>query len=129
MTNTTKTASRVPRTTTPTFMFNCMDGPKTAPLRKEHLFGHLDHIEANNDKYRIAGPIRNKPDGDIIGSFFLVKAEDEAQAWEIMLGDPYIASNMYETITVTHFAPACGEWMGGVIWDQDEIRANLKKYV
>ena len=121
-------AKRVAKLGQPTFMFTCMDGPKTAPLREKHLFGHLDHIEANNDRYRVAGPIQEKT-GKNIGSFFLVAADSEEEAWDLMRGDPYIASDMYETVSVQIFSPACGEWMGGVIWDQDEIRANMKKYV
>ena len=105
-----------------------MDGPDTAGPREEHLFGHLDHIEANNEDYLVAGPIRSEPDGPIIGSVFLVPAPDADAALAKMQGDPYIGSGMYASITVQHFAPACGQWMGGVIWDQDEIRANLPKY-
>lgn len=121
-------ADRVARLKKPTFMFTCLDGEKTPPLREKHLFGHLDHIEANNEHYRVAGPMRHSADGDIFGSFFLVEAETEEQAWDVMRGDPYISSDMYESVTVCHFAPACGQWLGGVIWDQDEIRANIKKY-
>ncbi|WP_371398120.1 YciI family protein [Fretibacter rubidus] len=121
-------AKRAPRLSEPTYMFICTDGPKTKPLREEHLFGHLDHIEANNDAYRIAGPFRDDASGEILGSFFLVKADSKDAAWEIMRGDPYISSDMYASITCQHFMPACGEWMGGVIWDQDEIRANMPKY-
>ena len=73
--------------------------------------------------------MRHKADGEIFGSFFLVAADSEEEAWEFMNGDPYISSGMYETITVSHFVPACGKLLGGVIWDQDEIRANMKKFV
>ena len=118
---------RVEKPEQPTFMFTCMDGPKTPPLRQKHLFGHLDHIEAKNHRYRVAGPIQES-DGKNIGSFFLVAADSEEDAWALMRGDPYIASEMYETITVQQFSPACGQWLGGVIWDQDEIRENLPKY-
>lgn len=110
------------------FMFTCLDGPKTPPLRAKHLFGHLDHIEANNEHYRVAGPMRRSPDSDIFGSFFIVAADSEEDAWALMKGDPYISSGMFESITVNHFIPACGALLGGVIWDQDEIRANMKKY-
>ena len=123
----TEKAKRVSKPTQPTYMFTCLDGPKTGPLREKHLFGHLDHIEANNAHYRVAGPIQDK-DGTNIGSFFLVVADSEDDAWEFMRGDPYIASEMYETITVQQFSPACGQWLGGVIWDQDEIRSNMAKY-
>ena len=124
----TEKAARIPRMTTNSWMFTCLDGPKTAPLRAKHLFGHLDHIEGNNEIYRVAGPMRSGPEGDIVGSFFIVEADTEADAWEKMKGDPYIESGMYETITVHHFTPACGALLGGVIWDQDEIRANMEKY-
>jgi len=87
-------AKRVPRMKTNSWMFTCLDGPKTAPLRSEHI----------------------------------VEADTEEGAWEKMRGDPYINSNMYETITVHHFVPACGALLGGVIWDQDEIRSNMEKY-
>ena len=121
-------APRVPRHPQPVFLITCMDGPDTAGPRAAHLFGHLDHIEANNADYLVAGPVRDTPDGPITGSVFLVPADTADAALAKMQGDPYIASNMYASITVQHFAPACGQWMGGVIWDQDEIRADLPKY-
>jgi len=122
------TAKRVSKFDKQSFMFTCLDGPNTLPLRTKHLFGHLDHIETHNDKYRIAGPMRKSPEGDIFGSFFIVEANTEAEAWELMRGDPYISSDMYESILVNHFVPACGKLLGGIIWDQDEIRANMRKY-
>jgi len=121
-------AKRIAKFEKQSFMFTCLDGEKTPPLRAKHLFGHLDHIEENNKTYRVAGPMRHSPDGEIFGSFFIIEANTEEEAWDLMKGDPYINSGMYETITVNHFVPACGDLLGGVIWDQDEIRANMKKY-
>lgn len=120
-------AKRVERLENPTYMVTCLDGPDTKPLRLAHLEGHLIHIENNNDKYRIAGPMRR--DGEIIGSFFLIEADDEEAARAVLAGDPYISSNMYESIEYHHFTPACGTWLGGVIWDRDEIMADAKKHV
>ena len=119
---------RVPKLETPTWLFICRDGDKTPPLREKHLFGHLDQIEAHNPRYRVAGPVRDEPDGPIVGSVFLVEAPTKAEAEAFMAGDPYISSRMYESVEVLHFAPACGQWMGGVIWDQDEIRDNIARY-
>lgn len=121
-------AKRIAKFEKQSFMFTCLDGAKTLPLRTKHLFGHLDHIEAHNERYRVAGPMRRTADGEIFGSFFIVEADTEEEAWDLMKGDPYIASDMYESVTVNHFIPACGALLGGVIWDQDEIRANMKKY-
>jgi len=43
-----------------------------------------------------------------------------------MKNTEYIESGMYETITVHHFVPACGDLLGGIIWDQDEIRTQME---
>jgi len=119
-------AQRVKKFEKGTFMFTCIDGEKTRELRSKHLFAHLDHIETHNDKYRLAGPM--KANNEFVGSFFLVEADSEEDAWEIMRGDPYISSDMYESVTVNPFIPACGKLLGGVTWDQDEIRANIEQY-
>ena len=119
---------RVAKLSTPTWLFVCKDGPDTPPLREAHLFGHLDQIEAHNAAYRVAGPIRDEPDGPIVGSVFLVEADTKADAESFMAGDPYISSRMYASVEVFHMVPACGAWMGGVIWNQDEIRGNLDRY-
>lgn len=119
---------RVAKLPEQTFMFICMDGPETKRPREHLLFGHLDHIEANNEKYRAAGPMRDTSDGEIVGSFFLIAAKSKQAAWNVMAGDPYIETNMYASVTVHQVTPACGHWMGGIIWNQDEIRANMEKY-
>ena len=124
----TTKAPQIPRLSTETWLFVCMDGPETGPSREEHLFGHLDHIEANNEHYRVAGPMRKGPGQEIVGSFFLIEADSEDDAWAIMNGDPYIASDMYASVMVHHIVPACGAWLGGVIWDQDIIRKDIQKY-
>jgi hypothetical protein len=73
--------------------------------------------------------MRRAPDSEIFGSFFIIEADTEEEAWSFMKGDPYISSDMFESISVIHFTPACGNLLGGIIWDQNEIRANMKKFV
>ncbi len=107
-----------------TYMITCMDGPNTGALRLQHLEGHLIHIEKNNHKYRVAGPMRNDVGGEIVGSFFLIEANSEAEARAVLKGDPYLECGMYASMTVHQFSPACGTWMGGVIWDRDELLKN-----
>ena len=111
-----------------TYFFVCMDRENTADLRRDHMFGHLDHIEKYNDLYRIAGPIKGS-DGEIHGSFFMVKADSEAEAMAVISGDPYVTCGMFKDTTPMPLTPACGEWMGGVTWDQETVRANMEKYV
>jgi len=119
---------QVEKLSVPTFLFVCLDGQGNAGLRRDHLEGHLLHIEHNNQHYRVAGPIRKDAD-TLIGSFFLVAAETEEIARGILDGDPYMASNLYATVECHQIVPACGAWMGGVIWDRDDVMASIDKHV
>ncbi len=114
------TAPRVAKLASQTFLVICKDGPKTEPLRRKHLEGHLIYIEHNNDRYRVAGPMRNEQDGAIVGSFFLVRGKDEKDARDFLSGDPYFSSKMYNSVEFFNIVPACGSWMKGVIWDREE---------
>lgn len=73
----------VPRSETPCFLIlarDIVDAAKAARLRDEHLAGHLEHVERNWRRYLTAGPIRQPGETRLIGSTFLVFAEDEADA-------------------------------------------------
>lgn len=113
----------VPRPPSPCFLFACWDGPGSAPLRVRDLDGHLAHVEAHWRRYVIAGPMRDPGGQAIVGSLFLVLAEDVDNAWALMRGDPYVTNGMYARIDVRHFTQSIGLAIGGKIWDSpDAIR-------
>ncbi|MEM8988453.1 MAG: YciI family protein [Pseudomonadota bacterium] len=99
------------------FAVFCTDGPNAAKLREEHLEGHLLHTEKHWDKYIVAGPLRPVDDVELNGSLFLIMAENEEEAWEILNGDPYFQTDIYATKDLRVFTPAIGQFLGGVIWD------------
>lgn len=120
------TAPRVAKLATQTFLVVCKDGPETEPLRLKHLEGHLIYIEQNNNRYRVAGPMRHEQDGKIVGSLFLVEGEGEKDVKEFLFHDPYFSSQMYDSVEFFNFVPACGSWMKGVIWDRDEVMSQYR---
>ena len=72
-----------------------------------------------------AGPLRDPGGTALIGSFFLVVGEDEADAMRLLNGDPYMQNDMYGEVTVLSATPAAGRWMGGVIWNSaDDLRGK-----
>jgi len=96
------------------FAFYCRDGENGASLRERLLADHLAHIEANIEKFAVAGPLK---DGDAtVGSMVVIKAEDEAEARAIFEGDPYFAAGVWQSIQVDHFLGVAGDWVGGVAW-------------
>lgn len=102
------------------FLIICRDGPGSADLRKEHLEGHLQHVEDNWRRYITAGPIR-EPGGDaLVGSVFLALADTLDEARALMQGDPYISCGMYEAIEYKEFTNSIGLFIGGKIWESVE---------
>ncbi len=118
-------APTVDRIAERTFLVLAYDGEGSATTRDRELDGHLEYVEKHCDRYLTCGPMRNPDETELIGSFFLVVAEDEQDARDFVGGDPYVKSGMYETVTVHEVTVAGGRWMGGVIWESaDAIRAK-----
>ena len=120
-----KHAPTVDRVAGRTFLVLAYDGKGSAEARDRELDGHLEYVEKHCSRYLTCGPMNNPGDPALIGSFFLVAAEDEQDARDFLAGDPYMASGMYATVTVHEVTVAAGHWLGGVIWESAEaIRAR-----
>lgn len=114
----------VPRPKQTCYLVICRDGPDSAEPRGTHLKGHLDHVEKYWTRYITAGPIRDPGAEALVGSVFLVLADDLEDAKALMAGDPYITSGMYETITYNEFSNSIGQYIGGKIWESAEAIAH-----
>ena len=114
----------VPRPKQTCYLVICRDGPDSAESRGTHLKGHLDHVEKYWTRYVTAGPIRDPGADALVGSVFLVLADDLEDAKALMAGDPYITSGMYETITYNEFSNSIGQYIGGKIWESAEAIAH-----
>ena len=106
----------VPRYDSPVFLIVCRDRADAGADREDHLEGHLAHVEAYWQRYILAGPMRNPGEARLTGSYFLVRAKDEADARALMSGDPYVSSGMYGAMEVFEATPSLGLFMGGKIW-------------
>jgi len=116
------TVDRVPEQT---FLVLAFDAEDNTDIREQALDGHLHFIEQNLERYLAAGPLREPGGESLIGSFFLVTAEDEADAMRLLDGDPYMHRELYGEVRVLSATPAAGRWMGGVIWNSaDELRGK-----
>jgi len=113
----------VERYDSPLYLIICRDGSGSATARAEKLDGHLRHVEVNWRRYVLAGPLRDPGAQPLIGSYFLVRATDEADARALMDGDPYVSSGMYATMEVLEATASIGLFLGGKIWESaDAIR-------
>jgi len=120
------TCPTVKRPAKPCFLIlahDMADRDRAAQLRAEHLDGHLAHVEGNWRRYITAGPIRHPGEARIIGSSFLVLADDEADARTLMDGDPYFTCGLYGRVEVYAQTLAIGDYLGGKTWESaDSVR-------
>ncbi|WP_336986722.1 YciI family protein [Altererythrobacter aquiaggeris] len=96
------------------FAFHCRDGEHSPKLREDFLQRHLDHVEANIERYVVAGPLK---DGDkMVGLLLVIRAEDIAEARIFFETDPYFDAGVWQAIRVSEFLAVAGEWVGVVSW-------------
>jgi uncharacterized protein YciI len=63
-------------------------------IRADTRTRHLEFIEKHKDKVAIAGPFLNDA-GESIGSFYVVRASDEAEARSFIEADPYSGAQLF----------------------------------
>lgn len=94
----------------------CQDRSGADDLRKEFLADHFAYIETILERIAVAGPMRDRSGGRIIGSCFIYHTDDEAEARELLENDPYYTAGIYDQIEYHQFLGAAGSWVGGKIW-------------
>ena len=107
------------------FLVLAFDAEGSSAIRERELDAHLTYVEKHCDDYLICGPLRDPGESALIGSFFLLAAESEAKARQIVDADPYVQSGMYREIRVLSATAAAGRLLNGVIWGSpDDIRGS-----
>ena len=64
---------------------------------------HRDFIATNPIKMVMSGPLTSDDGGEMIGSLFLVEAEDRAEVEAFQRADPLMQANLFETVEVRAF--------------------------
>lgn len=97
------------------YCIHAIDGPEGAEIRLGLIGAHLAHVEANIDRYFVAGPLKNA-EGQTIGSMLVVEAADDADARAFLDQDPYAGAGLWSQIHVAAFAAVAGTSVGGAAW-------------
>lgn len=116
----------IPRSEKGVFAVWCEDDDASAAsVRDSALDGHLAYIEKHFQRYLVAGPMRRGDEDLISGSLLIVLAETEADARDLIEGDPYVQCGLYRNIEYRRLTPAAGDWLGGVIWESADALRNV----
>ncbi len=91
------------------FVVRFTDKPGTGLIREQNLQAHINWLDERRNSILVAGSLREKPDSNPVGAFWVVEAEDKKTVHEIYQADPFWTSGMREKVEVYHWAKAFDE--------------------
>lgn len=94
--------------------FYYREGEHGEELRGRLLADQLVHVEANIDRYAVAGPL--KQDGATVGYLLVIKVEDDAAARKVFKADPFFRARLWQAIRADQFTGIAGGWVRGDAW-------------
>jgi uncharacterized protein YciI len=88
------------------FVIHALDKPGALPIRLAHYDAHkkfLSDTSAFGVKIVMSGPLVADDGETMIGSMFIVEADNRAAAEAFNRADPFHAAGNWETVTITGF--------------------------
>jgi len=97
--------------------FYCSDKDgDTQAIRQAQLAAHLEWVAKNMHAIKVAGPLKNE--SAIVGSLYIIEAEDQHAATQILASDPYYLAEIWHDISTEEFNAYAGNWVGGRNWPE-----------
>ncbi|XQW83563.1 YciI family protein [Thalassotalea piscium] len=97
-------------------MFHCYDKNNQQAKRNDALVPHLAWVEINMESIKVAGPLLQEETKNIIGSLYIIEADNIDNAKQIFQDDPYFKADIWQQIVTTEFKDYAGTWVGGKNW-------------
>lgn len=85
------------------FTIFCIDKPGVAEKRKAVQNAHRDYLALSSIKLVMSGPLVDDDGETVVGSLYVVEAEDRAEVEAFQKDDPLVAADLWETIEVRAF--------------------------
>jgi uncharacterized protein YciI len=86
------------------FVIQCLDKPEVAEIRAAHMPAHRDYTAAAPITILLSGPLTDDDGEAVVGSFFLVDADDRAAVDVFQANDPLFAAGIWKSISVFAFS-------------------------
>ncbi len=85
------------------FAIFCIDKPGVEEKRKQTMPAHIEYLATNPIKVVMSGPLVSDDGERIVGSLFVVDAEDRASVEEFQRNDPLIEADLWQSVEVRAF--------------------------
>jgi uncharacterized protein YciI len=93
------------------FVITAFDPPGALELRSQVRPAHLDYLNSEAARIKVAGPLLDENDQPI-GSLLIVEADDRPAAEAFAAGDPYRREGVFERVEIRAWRAALGTWSG-----------------
>lgn len=70
------------------------DRPGAGEVRKQLLQAHLEWVAAHQDVVRVAGSLRESPEGAPVGGLWVVRAQTQAAVEALIATDPFTTGGL-----------------------------------
>ena len=88
------------------FIIQFRDNPAKRDLRPKLMPAHLEFLQAQGDKLRVAGSMRHESDDRAIGGLWIVDVEDYAAVRTLYEKDPFWTAGLRASVEVFRYAKA-----------------------
>ena len=91
------------------FVIRFTDKPDSFEIREKYLDDHISWLAERRDSVLMAGSLRDEPNLNPVGAFWVVEAESKNKVQELYKSDPFWTSGMREKVEVHHWSKAFDE--------------------
>lgn len=85
------------------YMLLCEDKPDSQSLRLATRDEHLAYVGNRAEPIRLAGPLLDDDGERMVGSLFLIEADDADQVRAFNEADPYTRAGLWARVTIRPF--------------------------
>ena len=85
------------------FIIFGIDKAGVAEKRAEVMAAHIEYLNVSPIKNVVSGPLVSDDGENIIGSFYLIEAENRKAVEEFQKNDPLVQADIWETVEVRAF--------------------------
>ena len=85
------------------FVIFCIDKPGVKEKRAAAMKPHVDYLATCVIKLVMSGPLMSDDGENIVGSLYVVEAENRVAVEEFQKNDPLVQADIWETIEVRAF--------------------------
>jgi uncharacterized protein YciI len=88
------------------FVIQFTDKLNSEMIREQQLSAHISWLDERRQTIVVAGSLREDPEANPIGAFWVVEAESKSEVAELYKSDPFWTNGLREGVEILHWLKA-----------------------